>query len=62
MQATQVVTETDYANALAEIRSLIGSVPDGAGPASGRLEMLFAMAEAFEAERYPMDPADIAVR
>ena len=62
MQVTQVVTEADYANALVELRSLIGSEPDGAGPVSGRLEMLFAIAKAFEADRYPVDPADIAVR
>ena len=49
-------TEADYEAALAEIERLWGAragTPDG-----DRLDVLATLVDAYEAERYPMDPPD----
>ncbi len=49
-------TKADHKHALAEMEKLWGAkrgTPDG-----DRLDVLATLIEAFEAERYPMDPPD----
>jgi HTH-type transcriptional regulator/antitoxin HigA len=49
-------SETDYEAALAEVERLWGAksgTPDG-----DRLDVLATLVDAYEAERYPMDPPD----
>ncbi len=62
MQIAQVVTEAEYTQALIEIRRLVASEPDRGTPDGNRLEALTCLAEAFEADRYLLDLADIEAR
>ncbi|MCB4820241.1 hypothetical protein [Roseicella aerolata] len=62
MQIVQVVTEAEYMRAILEIRRLVASEPDSGTPDGDRLEVLTCLAEAFEAERYLRDLADIEAR
>ena len=62
MQATEIVTVADYLQALIEVRHLMTSEPDRGTPDGDRLEALTCLAEAFEAQRYSLDLAEIATR
>jgi antitoxin component HigA of HigAB toxin-antitoxin module len=62
MQIVQVVTEAEYTQALIEIRRLVNAEPGRGTPDGDRLEALTCLAEAFEAERYLRDLADIEAR
>jgi antitoxin component HigA of HigAB toxin-antitoxin module len=62
MQIAQVVTEAEYTQALTEIRRLVTFEPDRGTPEGHRLEALTCLAEAFEAERFLLDLADIEAR
>jgi hypothetical protein len=62
MQIAQTISETDYAQALAEIRRLIEGEPDRRSPDGDRLDALAALAEAYEAEIDTEASADIECR
>ena len=62
MLIAQVVTESEYEQALGEIRRLVALEPDRGSPAGDRLEILTTLAETFEAERLVLDLADIEAR
>ena len=62
MHNGQAVSEADYRRALAESRGLVAAEPDRGTPDGDRLDVLTSLAEAFEAERFAADPADIANR
>lgn len=49
-------TEADYEAALAEVERLWGA-PAGT-PQGDRLDILATLIDAYESERYPMDPPD----
>ena len=62
MLIAQVVTESEYREALGEIRYLVALEPDRGTPTGDRLEMLTSLAETFEAERLVVDLADTEAR
>jgi antitoxin component HigA of HigAB toxin-antitoxin module len=62
MQIAKIVAEADYTQTLAEIRLLAAAEPDRTTPEGSRLDTLTCIAEAFEAEVYALDLADIDAR
>ena len=62
MLIAQVTTESEYRQALSEIRRLVALEPDGGTPTGDQLEALTSLAETFEAERLVLDLADIDAR
>jgi antitoxin component HigA of HigAB toxin-antitoxin module len=62
MQTAEIVTVADYLQALIEVRYLMTYEPDRGTHDGDRLEALTCVAEAFEAQRYSLDLADMAAR
>ncbi|TDH62915.1 hypothetical protein E2C06_09520 [Dankookia rubra] len=62
MLIAPVVTETEYEQALGEIRRLVALEPERGSLAGDRLETLTAIAETFEAGHFVLDLADIEAR
>ena len=62
MQIAQVVSEADYTQAMAQIRRLIESEPGRGTPDGDRLDALVALVEAYEADLYLENLADIESR
>ena len=56
MNVRPIKSEADYDAALAEIDGLMGAAPDT--PEGDMLEVLVALVEAYEAERWPMEAPD----
>ena len=56
MNVRPIKSEADYDAALAEIDGLMGAAPDT--PEGDTLEVLVALVEAYEAERWPMEAPD----
>jgi len=51
-------TEADYDWALAEIEAYFENPPPAKTPAADRFDLLAAVIEAYEAKRWPIEPAD----
>ena len=62
MLNAEVVTESEYWQALSEIQCLVALEPDRGTPIGDRLDALTSLAESFEAERLVLDLADIDAR
>ena len=57
-----VMTETEYQQALAEMRRLAEAEPDRRSPEGRRLDALAALAEAYEGDRFRAMLTDIEGR
>lgn len=62
MHPTQKITESEYRQALDEIMRLVQSEPDRRSPQGARLDVLAALADAYEADRYGDFLNDIEAR
>ena len=62
MHTAEIITVADYLQALIEVRHLMTTEPDRGTPDGDRLEALTCLAEAFEAQRYSLDLAEVAAR
>jgi antitoxin component HigA of HigAB toxin-antitoxin module len=57
-----MITETEYQQALAEIRRLVESEPDRRSPEGRRLDALAVLAETYESQQFGSVLADIDAR
>ena len=56
MKIKPIKTEKDYGAAMSEIELLWGSKPES--PKGDKLDVLIALVEAYEKDKYPIDPPD----